>query len=268
MEQLIDRQKSVYQGENIGPPEVLHGQQAAYTPTTISSQSSAYALPPLDRRTSVLSKGAAPLPKPASPIELERTPEPDWQESPYVEEGAYTRGFAVAQDVLDAYVDTRGPVMRAVGVYPHRSSAYSHEGPTFHDTHFLEQEPGTEPYPRRSEYSNAYPEGYAITPDVFGAHVDARRPYVREAKVHRHQIGAHKYESSSSYNTQFHKQESGTETYPQPRKQPEAYPHGHAITPGVYDTHRAAKDPEAYRQPRTQGRDFPYILLYIPLIYI
>lgn len=258
---------STYEGGDIGPPEVVLTQQTAYLTTPTFGQSSAYALAPPDSPRSISIKGAAQRQKPDSPVKLERTPEPDWQEIPYVEEGAYTRGFAVAQDVLDAYVDTRGPFTREARIYPHQPSAYNHEGSNFNNTQFIKQEPRTEIYPQRPKQAGAYPKGQEIALDVFDTHVNARGPVATEARAYPYQLDAHKYEGPNSYNTQFSKQEPGTETYPQPREQPEAYPKGYAVALDVNDTHPAARDPEAYRQPRTQGRGFPYILLYIPLIY-
>ena len=328
---MIDRQKSAYGGGNTGPPKFLHAEQVTYSATPISSQSSAYALAPPYSPRLICIKGLSQRQKPAPPVKLERTPEPDWQEIPYVEEGAYTRGFAVAQDVLDAYVDTRGPVAREARVYSHQQGAYKHEGSSFHHTQFVKQEPGTELYPQGPKQTYKYPQGHAIAPNVLDAHVDIGGPVAREARVYPSQLGAYKYPGPISYNNQLNKQEPGTETYPQrpeqadgypqsapdvlgthidargsvareagvypyqlgahkqegpgacntqgnkqepatktypeSREQPEAYPQGHAVAPDVCDTHHAAKDPKAYRQPRTQGRDTPYILLYIPLIY-
>lgn len=122
-------------------------------------------------------------------------------------------------------------------------------------------------YAQRPKQADAFHKGHAIAPDVLDAHVDARESAAREAKAYPYRLVAQKYEGPNSYNSQFSKQKPGTETYPQPREQPEALPKGHAVAPDVNDTHPAARDPETYRQPRTQGRGFPYILLYIPLIY-
>lgn len=152
-------------------------------------------------------------------------------------------------------------------MYPHQPGAYKHEGTNFHKTQFVEQDPGTEKYHERLEQPDASPEGHALAPDVFDAPVNVIGPDARARRVYPHQPGVYKHEDPNFHNKQFIKQEPGTEIYHERPEQPDAYLKGHAIGPDVYDAHYAARDPEDYRQPRTRGRDFPYILLYIPLIY-